>query len=211
MKILALEFSSARRSAAVLDGSGGAHEISAGSDAVRGLVMVEQALEASRLGRAEIECLVVGLGPGSYTGIRGAVALAQGWELGRGVRILGISSADAIAHEARAAGILGTVAVVIDAQRGEFYTAVYEVSSAGCKEMEPLRIVSREAVLQREAAGARLVGPEIERWFQSGAVIFPRAETLGRLAAGRTDFVAGENLVPIYLRETTFVKAAPPG
>jgi hypothetical protein len=32
---------------------------------------------------------------------------------------------------------------------------------------------------------------------------------VARLAAGRTDFVAGEKLEPVYLRETAFVKAAP--
>ncbi len=41
-------------------------------------------------------------------------------------------------------------------------------------------------------------------------MVFPRAATLGQLAAGRADFVSGEKLEPIYLRETKFVKAPPP-
>jgi len=38
----------------------------------------------------------------------------------------------------------------------------------------------------------------------------PTAAMLARLAAERSDFIAGEKLEPIYLRETSFVKAPPP-
>jgi hypothetical protein len=41
-------------------------------------------------------------------------------------------------------------------------------------------------------------------------VLFPRAATLGHLARDRFDFVAGERLEPIYLRQPRFVKAPPP-
>ena len=40
--------------------------------------------------------------------------------------------------------------------------------------------------------------------------MLPSAAELGRLAARRIDFVPGEKLEPIYLRETTFAKAPPP-
>ena len=61
-----------------------------------------------------------------------------------------------------------------------------------------------------EQAGETLVGPEVTRWFPGGRIAFPRASGLGRLALGRTDFVPGEKLEPIYLREANFVKAPPP-
>jgi hypothetical protein len=59
-------------------------------------------------------------------------------------------------------------------------------------------------------AGGIIVGPEVTNWLPGSRVLFPRAATLGRLARGRTDFVPGEKLVPIYLRATQFVKAPPP-
>jgi hypothetical protein len=62
---------------------------------------------------------------------------------------------------------------------------------------------------EREAAGGNLIGPEVTRWVRAGRVVFPRAATLGRLALDREDYVAGERLEPIYLRETKFVKAPP--
>ena len=48
-------------------------------------------------GREAIEAIAVGLGPGSYTGIRAAIALAQGWQLAREVKTLGVSSVAAMA------------------------------------------------------------------------------------------------------------------
>jgi len=48
------------------------------------------------------------------------------------------------------------------------------------------------------------------RWFPQGRMVFPRAATLARLAANRAETVRGEQLEPIYLRATNFVKAPPP-
>jgi tRNA threonylcarbamoyl adenosine modification protein YeaZ len=231
MKILALEFSSAQRSVAVIQtrddppgvhslGSGeipntlkGGHHtdvVEAGGRSTKALAMVEEALRAAGLEREQIECLAVGLGPGSYVGVRAAIALAQGWQLGRDVKLLGISSAECLAAQAQAEGIHGRVHVVIDAQRDEFYVARYELSAEGRREVEPLRLVTRTEVLACAQAGGMLVGPEADRLFPGSRLLFPRAATLGELAPGRTDFVAGEALVPIYLRQTQFVKAPPP-
>jgi tRNA threonylcarbamoyl adenosine modification protein YeaZ len=225
MKILALEFSSRQRSVAVVD-AGLAAPGSAGSDghapgvlgevvetgalATRALGMIEEALHETNIEREQIECLAVGLGPGSYTGIRVAIALAQGWQLARGVRLLGLSTADCLAFQAQSEGLSGQVAVVIDAQRDEFYLAGYDLTSGTRRSLQSLRLASRAEVLECLNAGAQLVGPEVTKWFPEGRVIFPRAATLGRLAAGRTDFVPGEKLEPIYLRETQFVKAPAP-
>jgi tRNA threonylcarbamoyladenosine biosynthesis protein TsaB len=83
----------------------------------------------AKISREEIEVIAVGLGPGSYTGIRAAIAVAQGWQLARGVKLLGVSSADRMSGGAGAGGEnFRAVNVVIDAQRGEFYLATWEIS-----------------------------------------------------------------------------------
>jgi tRNA threonylcarbamoyl adenosine modification protein YeaZ len=211
MKILALEFSSSQRSVAVLDSAERASEVvETGTGANAPLVMIEEALRQAALEREQIECVVVGLGPGSYTGIRSAIALAQGWQLARGVKLLGISSAECIAAQAQTDGVIGQVSVIIDAQREEFYLATYELAQDGYREIEPLRIVTHEELLRTAEGGSVLIGPEVTRWVESGRIAFPRAATLGKLALSRTDFIAGEKLEPIYLRETKFVKAPPP-
>lgn len=212
MKILAIEFSSNQRSVAVMK-EPHAHVcevIETGGRATHALDMIDAALAEAKFEREQIECLVIGIGPGSYTGIRSAISLAQGWSLAREIHLLGISSVECLAAQAQREGLTGRMDVVVDAQRGEFYLAGYELTAESRREVAPLRIVSREDVVASQRGGATLIGPDIERWFTGARNLFPRAATLTELAVGRTDFVAGENLVPIYLRETSFVKAPPP-
>jgi tRNA threonylcarbamoyladenosine biosynthesis protein TsaB len=178
------------------------------------LGMVEEALKQAGFEREQIEGLAVGLGPGSYTGLRAAIALAQGWELACGMKSLGISSAACVAAQAQADGLRGGVNVVLDAQRGEFHLAGYELETTAWRELSALRLATMAEVRSLEREGAVLIGPEVTRWFAEGRVVFPRAAMLGRLAFGRTDFGSGAILEPIYLREVNFVKAprspAPP-
>ena len=218
MKILALEFSSPQRSVAIVQTIGNAqtapissHEVvDTAARSANALGLVERALCAAQVDRAQIECVAIGLGPGSYSGIRSTIALAQGWQLACCVNLLGISSAECLAAEAQAEGILGQVHVVIDAQRNEFYLATYDLGADARREIEPLQLATLAEVHAREQTGGILLGPEVAKWFPNGRVIFPRAATLGRLALRRNDFVPGEKMQPIYLRATQFVKAPPP-
>jgi tRNA threonylcarbamoyl adenosine modification protein YeaZ len=218
MKILALEFSSPQRSAAVVQASGSAQTAPTSSREVvdtaprsaKALGLVEEALRAAQVDRAQIDCLAIGVGPGSYSGIRSAIALAQGWQLAGGVDLLGVSSAECVAAQAQSEGVLGRVHVVIDAQRNEFYLATYELDAAAWRETEPLQLATLAEVRARAQTGGTLLGPEVVKWFSDGRVVFPRAATLARLALRRTDFAPGEKIEPIYLRATQFVKAPPP-
>jgi tRNA threonylcarbamoyladenosine biosynthesis protein TsaB len=171
--------------------------------------MIEQALAGAKIEREQIDVLAVGLGPGSYTGIRAAISLAQGWQLARGVKLLGVSSVETIAAQAHAEKIPGRVNVVIDAQRNEFYLATHEITADGRREIAPLKIMTGAEVESRVAGGEMLAGPEVTKWFPGGRLIFPRAAVLAELAARRSDFTPGEKLEPIYLRETNFVKSPP--
>jgi tRNA threonylcarbamoyladenosine biosynthesis protein TsaB len=210
MTILALEFSSPQRSVAIARGGNVLAEASeTGGRNTAAFGMIEKVLAEAKVGREQIEVIAVGLGPGSYTGIRSAIAIAQGWQLGREIKLLGISSVEAIAAQAQAEKIFGRVNVVVDAQRGEFYLAAFEVSADGRREIEMLKISSLAEIQSRADAGEILAGPEVAKWFPNGRTIFPRAAALAKLAASRNDFVAGEKLEPVYLRETNFVKSPP--
>jgi len=216
MKILALEFSAAERTAAIVSQEAGAAAImlrearESGSRTIHAFRMIESVLNEAGIKREEIDQVALGLGPGSYTGIRASIALAQGWQLARGTPCQGISSVDCIAEDARAAGLLGNIAIVIDAQRNEFCVGRFAISAESVRQTEPLRLVDPATVRQLEDQGFLLVGPEINRTFPAAREIFPRAGTLGRLALVRQHLSAAEELEPIYLRETTFVKAPPP-
>lgn len=214
MKILALEFSSSQRSVAVLHRKDAEHNpeahqlIESGSGQI--LELIENLLRQTGLEREEIEVIAIGLGPGSYTGIRGAVALAQGWQLGRQVNLLGVSSADCLAAQACAEGVTGDVAVTIDAQRGEFYVANYVLSPPHWRQVQPLRLAAPQVVLDCQKHGQLIIGPEVGMTFPGAHVVWPRAAALARLALLRNDFVQPEQLQPLYLRQTAFAKAAPP-
>ncbi|HEY0456890.1 MAG TPA: tRNA (adenosine(37)-N6)-threonylcarbamoyltransferase complex dimerization subunit type 1 TsaB [Verrucomicrobiae bacterium] len=213
MKILALEFSSTRRSVAVFDTASAkvlAETAESGGERMKPLGMIATVLRESAIARKEIECITVGLGPGSYTGIRIAISIAQGWQLAfASVQLLGLSSVDCLAQVARAAGIRGDVLAVVDAQRNEFYAAEYKLDDAGETCIKALALISADA-LNAMAKNFILIGPEASKFAPNGQEIFPEATALARLAAGRTDYLPGEKLEPIYLRATSFVKAPPP-
>jgi universal bacterial protein YeaZ len=214
MNVLAIEFSSRERSVAVVQGSAqgraeSIHEaVETGGRAAHAFAMIDEVLSQAKLEREQIECLAVGLGPGSYTGIRMAISLAQGWQLARRTKLVGISSLDCLAAEAVSQGIVGSVEFVIDAQRGEFYVMSAQLNEKGVLRAEPLRLVLRAEVARNPAT--LIIGPEVGTQFDAGRLMFPGAATVGVLALGRKDFVPGEELEPIYLRETQFVKAPRP-
>jgi tRNA threonylcarbamoyladenosine biosynthesis protein TsaB len=222
MKILAFEFSTSRRSVAVVEKIGSAPaprhgavgnssmaevvETSANADIPE---MIDRALRGVGLEREQIELLAVGLGPGSYTGVRTSIALAQGWQLARSVPAIGVSSAEGLALAAASTGLVGRVNVVIDAQREEFYVAAYELSPDSAHETQALRIESLEQVRSRERSGELLVGPDVARWFPAARAVFPSAAFVAELALERLDLAPVVPMEPIYLRETSFVKAPP--
>jgi len=211
MRILALEFSSDRRSVAVAVAGtvrGGAAET--GGRESHPFRLIEIALREAGVAREEVQVLAVGLGPGSYNGIRSAIAVAQGWQLARSARLLGASSIACLAAQARASGLTGAVSCVVDAQHGEFYLARYQVAADSIREAASLRLATREEVVARAAAGDALVGPVEPKGVPGFQQSYPEAAMLAQLAAAREDFVSGETLEPIYLRAAAFVKAPPP-
>ena len=221
MKILAIEFSSSQRSVALLndfpmssaetaDLNVAACITQSGLGKTKAMPMIESALNDAGWEQKQVDTLVVGLGPGSYTGIRAAISIAQGWQLGRSVKIVGISSMECLAARACAAGCSARTHFVLDAQRGEFYMAAYDFDAQTPECCESLGLVSREQVQAVLDKGGRVAGPEVLNWFSDGLEIFPDAITLGLMASRKMDCIPGEQLEPIYLRAVTFIKAPTP-
>ena len=220
MKILAFEFSSSQRSIAILNAGvsgplSSGEIVEAGPPPVKAFAMIEEVLRQAQLEREQVECLAIGIGPGSYSGIRSAIALAQGWQLALPVKVVGISSVECLAAHAHEEGIRGSIQIAIDAQRNEFYLAGYDIGDSGWVQTSPLCLAGvhevRTCAQQQNGASATrqlLIGPEVEPFH--GRILFPRATTLARLALGRKDFVPANKIEPIYLRETSFVKAPAP-
>jgi tRNA threonylcarbamoyladenosine biosynthesis protein TsaB len=202
MTILALEFSSEQRSVALARvGEVLASAVETGDPRVtKAFGLIEKVLAQAKVARSEIELIAVGLGPGSYTGIRAAIALAQGWQLARGVKLAGVSSVEAVVARAQAEQIFSRVNVVVDAQREEFYLAEWDISAEKREEISGLRIIPAGELRERIRRGEQCLGPAAEK------VLFPDAASVARLAAGQAHLAPGAVLEPIYLRETSFVK-----
>jgi tRNA threonylcarbamoyladenosine biosynthesis protein TsaB len=210
MKILALEFSSPVRSVAVggeVSKQGFAAET--GRREMKPFALIEAALTEAGLNREDIDCLAVGLGPGSHAGIRTAIAIAQGWQMARGVKLLGIASAEAVAAQVGQQGVTGPVFVGVEAQRGELFVAQYTASGF----VRPRLVHPFQRLSRAETGGHQLyrmdLPPGVEP-VDGDVPITPGAAYLATLAAAGTEFVPGAALEPIYLRTVEFVKAPMP-
>jgi tRNA threonylcarbamoyl adenosine modification protein YeaZ len=207
MKKLALEFSAKERSVAVAEHQpdGGLRMLGSvreSSREVTGMAMVERAMREAGVDPGEITEIVVGLGPGSYTGIRSAIALAQGWQLGREVPVRGVGSVECLAGQAQEGGLRGEYTFIVDAQRGEVYRQRFVLTGEGVERLDELRIVPRGEVSELES----VIGPEANQFAAKGIEMAPSAEYLVKVRAEGKGMTA-EELEPIYLRETAFVKA----
>lgn len=163
---------------------------------------------------AELDAVVVDIGPGLFTGIRAGLAAAQGVAAATGAQLLGLSSLDALAF--RAATGHRTIWPVVDVRRGEVATASYRPVPGGViKESAPETATPVElaGMLDASVDDVLVVGdyqslPEgtlrgLHR-AKVGRPRWPSADVLLELAAARMakgDLPAPDDVRPMYLRE----------
>ncbi len=122
---LALDTSTLTGSVAVLDGATLLAELSCRVRANHSehlLDRVRDALTYAGVALSAIGRVAVGVGPGSFTGVRIGMATAKGLALGQGIALVGVSSLVALARPL--AWVERTVIAALDARRGEVYSAV---------------------------------------------------------------------------------------
>ncbi|MFJ2472638.1 tRNA (adenosine(37)-N6)-threonylcarbamoyltransferase complex dimerization subunit type 1 TsaB [Streptomyces sp. NPDC087659] len=162
------------------------------------LPSVDRVLAAAGLKLDAVTGVVVGVGPGPYTGLRVGLVTAAAFGSALGVPVHGLCTLDGLAY---ASGLEEPFVVATDARRKEVYWARYDGSRA--RTGEPA--VDRPAEIAEQVAGLLAVG--------AGAVLYPEvfpdargpenqsAAALAALAAER--LAAGEELLPprpLYLR-----------
>lgn len=162
-----------------------------------------------------LDGIAYGMGPGSFTGLRIACGVAQGLALGADVPVLGVSTLEAVAEEARDTLSARSVLVCLDARMQEIYAGLYARDADGWRAQWPPRVCAPEALeiipdadcvgagsgfaayaplAARAGATLRAVAPEL----------FPHARAIARLAAPR--FARGEagpaeTAQPLYVRD----------
>lgn len=95
------------------------------------LPMVKSALEEANLTLQSLDALAFGRGPGSFTGVRIGVGIAQGIALGAELPMIGISSLATMAEGVFRTTGIKQVLVAIDARMGEIYCAQYQRNDEG--------------------------------------------------------------------------------
>ena len=157
--------------------------------------LISQVVAESGLEISEITDVVVGVGPGPFTGLRVGLVTARVFAHARNIPIHGICSLDAIAFD-----YAKPCVVVTDARRKELYWARYEDKRIG----EPQ--VSKPEDLLAQFPDSEFVGPSAQLYpdFISGNVMELQAGSLARLFASGTAQLV--DVSPMYLRKPDAVE-----
>ena len=91
------------------------------------LPLIRTMLAEAGLSLGELDAIAFGRGPGSFTGLRTACAVAQGLGFGAGVRLLPVDTLQAVAEEARHRFGATRVVAVLDARMDQVYSASYDL------------------------------------------------------------------------------------
>lgn len=176
---------------------------------------IHEVLRAQGLGPRDLDLLVVGVGPGSFTGLRVAMAVAKGLSRASGVALVGVSTLAAMAAPVCWAAPGVAVCAAMDARRREVWAGVWSADVAGLVTAQvedgSYSAASLRALLDRKP-GAYLVGYQTHKYRElhdgferalSADRCLPDGAALARLGRQRAE--AGEvaalhTLEPNYLR-----------
>ena len=99
------------------------------------LPLVARVLERAGVGWAEVDRIAVGIGPGTFTGLRIGIATARAVARARGIPLVGVSTLQSLAMARpgpdAAPAVLDTLLAVLDARRGEVFAASWRMDEAG--------------------------------------------------------------------------------
>jgi tRNA threonylcarbamoyladenosine biosynthesis protein TsaB len=182
------------------------------------LPMVDALLSEAGVSRRALDAIAVGRGPGAFTGVRLAIAVAQGLALALDRPVVPVSTLAALAEDgfaSAAATASDAVLALIDARMGEVYAGAYACTEVCPTELMPEALAHPAALVLPERRRWRVVGSGMAAYgdamrAQLGAALvdadasaLPRASSIARLgvlalrAGGGIDPAKVE---PVYLR-----------
>jgi tRNA threonylcarbamoyladenosine biosynthesis protein TsaB len=170
-------------------------------------------LAQAGIGLPQLDAIVFGRGPGSFTGLRTACAVAQGLAFGASLPVLPVDTLLAVAEEARVLGGVTeqplTVLALLDARMDEVYSAAYDWDGQCWTPRQPLQVGPPQHTLLPDAPRVLLAGNAFEAYGQRLPVgervhALPTAAALLRLAPGlfaQGQAVPAEQAMPLYIRD----------
>jgi len=200
------------------------YELCPQSHSLRLLPMVDSVLKQANCKLAELDGIIFGQGPGSFTGVRIGIGVTQGLAFSAQLRARGVSTLQAMAQQAYIEKGESRVIAAIDARMSEVYTCYFEVDEQGIMQAKTAEVVLKPELVAQYyndmATPAYGVGTGWDAYNDLAAlksnpdspeILFPTAEAM--LAIGQVDFsrhcVDAENAQPKYVRDTVSWKKLP--
>ena len=185
------------------------HQAAGGPNSSATLIpSIQQGLQALGLTFRDLNAIVFGRGPGSFTGLRTSCAIAQGLAMGADLPLLPVDTLLAVAEEARYLHGVHEVLAVLDARMSEVYHAGYRWDGSQWQATQELGLCAPEAL--QVPAGTALVGnahaaypAQLAPHAQHLAAL-PTATALLRLAPGLIadgQLVDASYALPLYIRD----------
>jgi tRNA threonylcarbamoyladenosine biosynthesis protein TsaB len=213
MKLLAIDTSTEVMSLAVQHGAQVfAHAGAGGAQTSHALLpQIRALMQQAGLRFDELDAIAFGRGPGSFTGLRTACAVAQGLGFAAGVKLLPVDTLLALAWEAHTHTHATRILALLDARMGEVYAAHYEFDSCLRSQSAGYRLISPEEL---EPGGAQaLVGNACATYadrLPAALMALPRLQAtpsaramlaLAPALVERGALVAAEHALPLYIRD----------
>jgi tRNA threonylcarbamoyladenosine biosynthesis protein TsaB len=196
------------------------------------LPMVDKLLKEADITLAQCDGLIFGRGPGSFTGVRIGVGVAQGLAFAADIPVIGVSSLQAMAQLAFIKHQQTEVLAVIDARMGEVYNGYFILDENNIMQEQPLADQKGEAVTAPELLNERLANLDVMPAYGVGTgwdayneqlsslksndgtpdVLFPSAQAMlaiGKVALEQGEGVNAEDAQPVYVRDTVSWKKLP--
>ena len=173
------------------------------ADALLGMIAEVVADAGATL--ADVERIVCGVGPGSFTGVRVAIAAARGLALALDIPATGFSTLERLAAAARAEGAAAPVLAAVASRGDSAYVQTFSAAGAPLSEPALLDAASAARLAGTQAgliigSGAPLLAPHLPAWRVVERPRTDAAECLLRLAMAAADARWQEMPVPLYLR-----------
>jgi tRNA threonylcarbamoyladenosine biosynthesis protein TsaB len=222
MQVLALDTSTQWLSLALFDGTRAIafREQVGNASSERLLPAIRDLLDEADVALASLDGIVFGAGPGAFTGVRIACAVAQGLALGADLPVFGVSTLDALAQAAWREHGWPRVIACLDARMREVYVAASERLDNGMASVRAPGVVKPGEILRPDggewwgAGDGFAAYPELARRLHlvaSDAALIPDAQSLAECAWPRVvagEGVPAERAEPLYVRHRVALTSA---